>query len=249
MSSSFWGALGGGGLGFALGGPLGALLGALAGHVLVDREGAPFGPPPRDLVFTTGLVALAAKMARSDGVVTCDEITAFHRIIAVPAGEEQRIQRLFDLAKQTSAGFEAYAGQIASAFRDEPALLENVLDGLFLIAAADGAVHEAEHAYLREVAEIFGIGEADFARIEARHVRRADDPYLVLGASRDMADDELKRHYRNLVADTHPDREIARGLPQEAVAIATRRLAAVNAAWDRIGQERGFNRRLSHEPA
>ena len=249
MASNFWGALGGGGLGLVLGGPLGALLGAVAGHVLVDREGAPFGPAPRELVFTTGLVALAAKMARSDGVVTCDEVTAFHRIIEVPPEQKQRIGHLFDLAKQTSAGFEAYASQIANAFKDEPALLEDVLDGLFLIAAADGAIHEAEHAYLRAVASIFGIEERDFARIEARHVRRADDPYLVLGVSREMDDAELKRHYRRLVAETHPDREIARGLPEEAIAIATKRLSAINAAWDAIRRERGMSRNLAPEPA
>ena len=239
MASTFWGLLGGGGVGFVLGGPLGALLGALAGHVLVDREGAPFGPAPRELVFTTGLVALSAKMARSDGVVTRDEVAAFERIVKVPDGEHERIARLFDLAKQTSAGFEAYANQIAEVFRDEPALLEDVLDGLFLIAAADGAIHEAEHTYLRDVATIFAIDEAGFARIEARHMRRPDDPYLVLGASREMSDAQLKRHYRRLVAETHPDRAIARGLPEEAVAIATRRLAAINAAWDAIGRERG----------
>jgi len=249
MVSSFWGALGGGGLGLALGGPLGALVGALAGHLLVDREGSPFGPAPRELIFTTGLVALAAKMARSDGVVTRDEVAAFHRIVTVPPDQQNRIEMLFDLAKQTSAGFEAYAGQIADSFRDEPALLEDVLDGLFLIAAADGAIHQDEHAYLREVAAIFGIGDADFARIESRHARRADDPYLVLGATREMSDADLKRHYRQLVAQTHPDREIARGLPQEAVAIATRRLAAINAAWDRIERERGLTARLASEPA
>ncbi len=249
MASTFWGALGGGGLGLALGGPLGALVGALAGHVLVDREGAPFGPAPRELVFTTGLVALAAKMARSDGVVTCDEVTAFRRIVDVPPAERARIERLFDLAKQTSAGFEAYAGQIAEAFRDEPALLENVLDGLFLIAAADGAIHEAEHAYLSDVAAIFGISERDFARIEARHARRRDDPYLVLGADRDMTDAEIRTHYRRLVSEHHPDRQVARGLPSEAVAIATRRLAAINAAWDRIEKERGLAAGLSPEPA
>lgn len=249
MVSSFWGALGGGGLGLALGGPLGALLGALAGHMLVDREGAPFGAAPRELVFTTGLVALAAKMARSDGVVTRDEVAAFQRIVTVPPEQQARIEMLFDLAKQTSAGFEAYAGQIAESFRDEPALLEDVLDGLFLIAAADGAIHQDEHAYLRDVATIFGINEADFARIEARHVRRTDDPYLVLGANREMSDDEIKRHYRRLVAENHPDREIARGLPEEAVAIATRRLAAINAAWDRIERERGLRARLTSTPA
>lgn len=238
MASSFWGLIGGGGVGFVLGGPLGALLGALAGHVLIDREGAPFGPAPRELVFTTGLVALSAKMARSDGVVTRDEVAAFKRIVRVPADQEDRVEALFDLAKQTSAGFESYARQIAEAFRDEPALLEDVLDGLFLIAAADGAIHEAEHAYLRAVALIFAIDEAGFARIEARHMRRPGDPYLVLGASREMSDADLKQHYRRLVAETHPDREIARGLPEEAVAIATRRLAAINAAWDDIERER-----------
>jgi DnaJ like chaperone protein len=241
MVSSFWGTLSGGGIGLALGGPLGALIGAVAGHVLIDREGAPFGPAPRELVFTTGLVALAAKMARSDGVVTCDEVVAFQRIVVVPPEEQPRIQKLFDLAKETSAGFEAYAHQIAEAFRDEPALLEDVLDGLFLIAAADGAIHEAEHAYLREVASIFAIGERDFARIESRHMRRPEDPYLILGVTREMDDAALKRHYRRLVAENHPDREIARGLPEEAIAIATRRLATINEAWDRIQRERGLS--------
>lgn len=249
MVSSFWGALGGGGLGLALGGPLGALVGALAGHVLVDREGAPFGPAPRELIFTTGLVALSAKMARSDGVVTRDEIAAFRRIVTVPPEQEARIESLFDLAKQTSAGFEAYATQIAESFKDEPALLEDVLDGLFLIAAADGAIHEAEHAYLRHVAEIFSINAAGFARIEARHMRRPDDPYLVLGASREMSDTQLKQHYRRLVAENHPDREIARGLPEEAIVIATRRLAAINAAWDLIEKERGLGTARLPEPA
>lgn len=248
MIPSLWGALGGGGIGFVLGGPLGALIGALAGHVLVDREGAPFGPPPKQIVFTTGLVALAAKMARADGVVTRDEIAAFRRIVEVPAGEQAKVERLFDLAKQTSAGFEAYASQLAQHFHDEPALLEDVLDGLFLIAAADGAVHEAEHRYLADVAAIFGIDEAGFARIEARHLRRRDDPYLVLGASREMSDEDLKRRHRALVLENHPDREIARGLPAEAVTIATRRLAAINAAWDVISRERGLARRQP-EPA
>ena len=242
MSYSFWGALGAGGVGFALGGPLGALLGAVIGHVVADRPGGLFAPAPREVVFTTGLVALSAKMARSDGVVTCDEVTAFRRIVTVPPEQEGRIAALFDLAKQTPVGFEAYAKQIATAFGDEPALLEDVLDGLFLIAAAEGGVHVAEHAYLRGVAATFAISDGDFARIEARHVRRRDDPFLVLGADRSMSDEQLRRHYRRLVAETHPDREIARGLPAEAVAIATRRLAAINAAWDQIERERGLNR-------
>jgi DnaJ like chaperone protein len=238
MDYSIWGKLGGAGIGLALGGPIGALLGAFAGHMLIDREGAPFGPQPRDLIFTTGLVALAAKMAKSDGVVVDREVEAFERIVDVPEGEHERITRLFDLAKHTTDGYEAYARQVGEAFRDEPTLLEDVLDGLFHIAKADGAVHEAEFAYVKSVAAIFGFKNADFDRIAARHVRRADDPYLVLGADRSMSDDELKRRYRKLVAESHPDREIARGLPPEAVKIATERLAAINAAFDRIARER-----------
>lgn len=240
MSTSIWGKLGGAGLGFAAGGPLGALLGGFAGHMLVDREGAMFGPPPRDVVFTTGLIALSAKMAKSDGVVAAAEVEAFRRIVEVPAAERPKVERLFDLAKKTTAGFEAYARQLGDLLRDEPALLEDVLDGLFDIATADGAVHEAEFAYIGRVAEIFGTGKTDFERIAARHVRRPDDPYLVLGADRGMSDQDLKRHYRRLVAELHPDREIARGLPPEAVKIATHRLAVINEAWDRIGSERGI---------
>ncbi len=237
---SIWGKLGGGGLGFVLGGPLGALVGLFAGHMLVDREGALLGTPPADIVFATGLVALSAKMAKADGVVTRDEIAAFRRIVDVPEADLARVTRLFDLARETSDGFEAYARQIAAVLADNRPLLEDVVEGLFLVAKADGAVHEAEQRYVKTVAGIFGFSDREFARIEAHHVRRPDDPYIAIGADRGMTDRELKKLYRKLVADVHPDREMARGLPPEAVRIATERLAAINAAWDTITRERNI---------
>ncbi|GJD96204.1 J domain-containing protein [Methylobacterium iners] len=239
MSLGIWGKLGGVGLGLAIGGPLGALAGGVAGHLLVDRDGAPFGPTPRDVVFTTGLVALAAKMAKSDGVVHPSEVEAFGEVVQVDPAARSGVERLFDLAKKTTSGFEAYARQIAGAFQDEPALLEDVLDGLFHIAKADGALHEKEERYLRGVAECFGFDEAAFRRIAARHVALSDDPYLVLGLEPAVTDADLKARHRALVMESHPDRAIARGLPPEAVAITTRRLAAINAAYDRILAERG----------
>lgn len=241
MAAGMWGKIGGAGVGLAIGGPLGALAGAFAGHFLVDRPGAPFGASPREVIFTTGLVALAAKMAKSDGVVTPSEVSAFAEIVQVPDADRAKIARLFDLAKATTSGFEAYARQIANALRDEPALLEDVLDGLFHIAKADGALHMAEAEYLKAVATAFGFDDAAFARIAARHVRLADDPYTALGAQRAMTDAELKALYRARVGETHPDRALARGLPPAAVAIATRRLAAINVAWDRIAAERGLS--------
>ena len=234
-----WGKLGGAGLGLAVGGPLGALIGGVAGHFLVDRIGAPFGPTPRDVVFTTGLVALAAKMAKSDGVVLPSEVEAFGRVVHVEDSARAGVERLFDLAKKTTSGFEAYARQLAATFGEEPALLEDVLDGLFQIAGADGALHEAEERYLRAVSGIFGFDETAFQRIAARHVRLPDDPYAVLGLDRDADEAAVKARHRALVAEHHPDRALARGLPADAVTIATSRLAAINAAYDRIVQERG----------
>ncbi len=237
---SVWGKFGGGGLGLAVGGPIGALIGAFAGHFLVDREGAPFGPPARDIVLTTGLIALAAKMARADGVVLRSELEAFEKVVVVPDADRGTVARLFQLAQGTTAGYEAYAAQLASAFSDEPLLLDDIIEGLFLIAVADGAIHEAEVAYLRHVAHIFGRSDPWFETVLERHVRSQGDPYLAIGADPVWSPEALKAHHRRLVRDHHPDREIARGLPAEAIAIATRRLAAINVAWDSIARERGI---------
>lgn len=235
---SVWGKIGGAGIGLAIGGPIGGLLGAFAGHLLVDRPGAIFGPPPRDVILTTGLIALSAKMAVADGVVVRSEVDAFESIVDVPVEEKPRVRRLFDLAKKTTEGFEAYAAQLARAFAAEPSLLEDVLDGLFLIAKADGAIHQGELAYLRTVAIAFGWDDDRFEQVLARHVFLAEDPYRVLGLDPDVDDATLKRRHRDLVRENHPDREIARGLPPEAIRIATERLAAINAAYDRIERQR-----------
>ncbi len=223
-----------------MGGPLGALIGAFAGHYLVDRTGAPFGPAPRDVVLTTGLIALLAKMARADGVVLRSEIDAFEAVVVVPERERANVARLFRLAQGSAAGYQAYAAQLASAFAEEPLLLDDIVEGLFLVAKADGAVHEAEAAYLRDVALAFGRSEAWFEATLERHVQREDDPYLAIGADRAWDNAALKAHHRRLILQHHPDREIARGLPPEAVRIATDRLASINAAWDRIAAERGM---------
>jgi DnaJ like chaperone protein len=235
---SVWGKFGGAGVGLAIGGPIGALVGAFAGHYLVDRDGSVFGPVPRDVVLTTGLVALAAKMARADGAVLRIEVQTFERIVLVAPADRPNVERLFRLAQETTDGFEAYARQLARVFADEPGLLDDIVDGLFLIAKADGALHEAELAYLRAVADALGRDDAWFDMAIARHVYLDDDPYRVIGADPAMSDENLKKRYRQLVRESHPDREIGRGLPPEAVRIATDRLASINAAWDRIARQR-----------
>lgn len=236
---SIWGKIGGAAAGLAMGGPLGALIGAVAGHVMFDRGKATMSPQRAQLAFTVGVIALAAKMAKADGVVTEDEVRAFRQVFTVPDDEAGHVAMVFDMANRSVDGYEAYARQLADLFGDRPDILEDVIDGLFHIAKADGAFHVREQAYLENVATIFGFTEADFARISARHVQpSAEDPYVILGVDRAASDAEIKRVYRKLVAEHHPDRAMARGLPEEFVKIATDKLAKINGAHDRIEQER-----------
>lgn len=193
------------------------------------------GEVRRQAAFAIAMIALSAKMAKADGVVTRPEVDAFCRIFAIPQGEERNVSRVYNLAKRDIAGFETYARDVAHLFGADVAMLEAILDGLFDIAKADGAVHERELVYLARVAEIFGFEELAFARIRARHVIDEDgDPFLVLNADPSWDFAQLRRHYRRLVSDNHPDRLIARGVPEEFVRIANDRLAAINNAWERI---------------
>lgn len=243
---SFWGKLGGAASGWALGGPLGAIAGALAGHYLVDRDADPEAAAAeerdsRGLAFTIGVIALSAKMAKADGVVAPVEVAAFRKIFAIEDKDLQEVQDVFDRATYDVAGFESYARQLRGLFKAEPATLEDVLHGLAHIAAADGAIHEAEVRYLNQVGDLFGMDRPSLRRAFGRYVRLpADDPYEILGADPSASDAELKRRHRALAAENHPDRAVARGLPAEAVGIATSKLAAINAAWDAIRSERAL---------
>ncbi|PSJ64870.1 J domain-containing protein [Kumtagia ephedrae] len=204
-----------------------------------------FGGDPelrRRVAFSVAMIALSAKMAKADGVVTQDEVRAFQQIFSVPPAEARNVARLYDLAQADIAGFEAYAEKMArlcGSGRPNCAMLEDILDGLFHIAKADGLLHERESLYLRRVAEIFEIGEEHYRTILARHVDIGlADPYAVLGIARGRPFDEVRRRYRKLVADNHPDRLIGRGLPAEFIALATTRLATINTAYEMI--ERGM---------
>jgi DnaJ like chaperone protein len=252
LHMSIWGKIIGGVAGFALGGPLGALLGAIAGHAadrrieqaepaedqqsLDDRSGS------RQIAFTIAVIVLGAKMAKADGVVSRAEVAAFKEVFQVPPHELKNVARLFDQAKEEPAGFEPYAKQIARMFRRDHPVLEELLDGLFHIAKADGGVHDAEIVYLKKVANIFGLDDADFARIREGHLGPDKaDPYTLLGTNRLASNEEIKAAWRKLVRDTHPDKLMAQGLPREFIDLANDKLATINAAYDKIAKERGIN--------
>jgi DnaJ like chaperone protein len=192
-------------------------------------------PPERSVGFAIAMIALGAKMAKADGLVTRDEVTAFREVFQIARADEAGAAKVFNLARQDVAGFEEYAARIKRMFGDDPETLCDLMEGLFHIAIADGVYHPNEDLFLERVAEIFGMPEAEFSSIRCRFVPDAKpDPYSVLGVSPDMEMTEIRAAWRQMVRDTHPDRMVARGVPEEAIKLAEKRMVDINRAWEEI---------------
>jgi DnaJ like chaperone protein len=224
------------GLATSLGEAGGNLLGELGGLLRLDHHDA----PEKDIAFTIAVIALTAKMAKADGVVSPLEVDAFRRVFRFLPEEAANVERVFKLAQQDIAGFESYAGQIAALLKTDRKLLQHVLEGLMYVAAADGALHPREDEFLKVVADRFGFSDSEFRFFRARFVLDNANPYDALRLSPDATNDEIKAQYRKLVRDNHPDKLIANGVPAEFIDLATRKLAAINAAYDTIARERGL---------
>jgi DnaJ like chaperone protein len=226
------------------GGPLGALLERAARQIASWHESGEGdgrdADPRRRIAFTIAVIALGAKMAKADGAVTRDEVAAFGEVFQIPPGEEAHVRLVFDLARRSTAGFESYARQVGRLFADDRAVLEDLLGGLFHIALADGRVCAAEDEYLREVARHFGLTAGDYQRIRAHHVGAAEDggedAHAILGVEPGAPPAAIRAAYHRLVRETHPDLVIAQGLPPECIALATARVARINAAYDRLAR-------------
>jgi len=207
--------------------------------VVLDRLWGGATPPERSVAFTIAVIALGAKMAKADGMVTRDEVAAFRRVFTIPESETAHAARVFNLARQDVAGFDAWAAKIARMFGPGAPALKDLMEGLFHIAVSDGGYHPAEDAFLAEVARIFGLDDRCFRSLRARHVPGAErDPWDVLGLDRGATKAEARAAWRAAVRDSHPDRLVARGLPAEAVKLAEARLVAINRAWEEISGKR-----------
>jgi len=232
---TIWGLIIGGATGFAFGGPIGALLGAAAGTIAGQQLRRHLDPEQtRKVAFTVAVIALSAKMARADGVVTSAEINSFRARVQIPEKDLHRVGQFWDLARQTQDGFEAYARQTVSLFGARSAILEQLLDLLFTIARSDGSITAPEWAYLQQVAAIFGYDEEDFARLSDIYSGENPPPHIILGVSETASIQDIRKAWRDLATMHHPDKLIAAGMPEEFIQAATDRLARINHAYDTL---------------
>jgi len=254
---AWFGKLAFGSLGMLFGGPLGAILGAALGHQLVDKQltgaaGPGYGAgrqerindvASRQAAYFTCFFSLLARMAKADGVVTPEELAVVEAVInnLNMAGEEKAFaRRIFNAAKSSSYSIDDFAAQFYDMNRANPAILSSFVDILFQVAAADGVLHPAEEASLNRVKDIFHIPDSQFDSIRARHFKDVEKYYRMLNCTAASTDEEIKKSYRKLVKDFHPDTIIAKGLPDEFVGFATKRFQEIQAAYERVRKERGL---------
>lgn len=254
----------GGMAGFAMGGPFGALFGAALGHAADEGKlhnfangfanFAGYGTPferlqigsmqgQREQIFAVSVTVLAAKLCKSDGPVSREEISAFKRSFAIPESSMKDVARLFDSARAQAEGFEPYAAQLGQAFSGEKNVLEQVLGGLYQIAKADGPVNSMEAAFLSRVAQLFKVSESASRRAGQgmpAPQSPSEDPYVILGVTSRAGVDEIRLRWKQLVRENHPDRMVANGAPEAAVKLASEKVARINAAYDYIKRERGL---------
>jgi DnaJ like chaperone protein len=206
---------------------------------LADCTECPSGLPGEDPAFSTAVTALGAKLAKVDGRADGGEFLAFTEVFQPDPASEQNIHRLYDLARQTTHGFESYAKRLAKRYSTCPQLLEDVVDGLFHIAKADGVVTQDELDYLERVSDLFGMSPLSFRRLRATHLGVGkDDPYAILEVPADADDATVRKAWKLALSNAHPDRARARGLPADFIALAEAKAAAINAAFTTVMQER-----------
>lgn len=251
---SIWGKVIGGIGGFVVGGPTGAMFGTFAGHAvdrardrgLIDRWWPAEEEAPQ-VGFTAAFVIIAGKMAGLEGRPVRDRLVAFTGLFQVAPHEIAQISAVFSMARRDSSGFEPYARLLAEMFADNRETREELLEALIIIGQADGPLTIRELDFLLQVAVIFGLDAATVQRLLSQHRAAAKAPppgdaYSVLEVERGADMKEIKAAYRRKVREHHPDAMMAEGASDERINAATRKVAAINAAYEQICRERGVGR-------
>jgi DnaJ like chaperone protein len=196
----------------------------------------------RQFVFYVSLAALAAKMAKADGVVTEDEVRAFDHFVQfelkLSTEERKIVARLFNEAKNSSQKVGDIAWQFRELIDAQPEVLQSMVHLLFRIAMADNEYHPAEEQFIHQVANTFGIPQPVYEQIKALFIKSTHRAYQIIGVSPQANDDEVKAAYKKLVMEYHPDKLMSKGVPEDFIKFANDKMAEINNSYDQIRKER-----------
>lgn len=263
---SWWGKVAGGAFGFMLGGPLGAAFGAALGHqfdkgITIDHES--LGAQSQEQIqaaFFTATFSMMGHIAKADGQVTADEIQIANDVMAQLSLNDDQIKaarNLFNTGKTEGFEYDEMLTQFRNICGRRSNLLRMFMEIQFHAAYADGEVHPAERSILEKLNQTLGF-DGDFlsqleAAIRLHHGQRSgypnlddsrsaaeqlQDAYKLLGVTRDNSDAEIKKSYRRLMSQHHPDKLVAKGLPEEMMQLATEKTQEIKAAYEMIKSNR-----------
>lgn len=246
----------GGSIGFALGGPIGAVAGAAFGHTFDKREATYLSEPGMgmqhhfsseevaQMTFFVATFSMLAKISKVDGRVTEKEIESIEAFMAqdlnLDGQGRQSAITIFRQALQSPEPFDSFAMQFYRAFYHQPRILELMLDILLRVSTADGDLSPSEERLIMSAVRIFKISEIDYALIKSRYVRQTNKAYAVLNCDPSVSNDALKKQYRKMVSEYHPDKIQAKGLPAEFVKFAGDKFMEIQEAYETIKKERGL---------
>ncbi|MBB3230562.1 co-chaperone DjlA [Halomonas stenophila] len=240
-------------LGFLIGGPLGLLIGGGLGYWLVRRlrkslVGRLAGAQAQ---FLESTFAVMGCMCKADGRVTEAELEASRQLwdrLRLSEAQRAQARAAFTRGKAPDFDLEAELAKVRRVVGRQRALLQVFLQVQLAAIAADGRLHPAEHDMLLRVARGLGCSEAEIAQIEAmlrggpeaagEQGLSLEDAYRVLGVGAEASDAEVKKAYRRLMSENHPDKLAAKGLPESMREMAKERTSEIGSAYERIRKAR-----------
>jgi len=237
----------GGGIGFVLGGPLGAVIGAVLGHHAIDQQtGSPLAfstLEAKQSVYFIATFSMLGKLAKSDGVVTTEEIKVIESVMQNNlrlSGEARQLAiGIFNEAKHSDRSFEEFAQQFYDHFRSSEEALVSMVELLMLVAYADTQMHSAEEQLILIAVNTFGLNHR-YRQIKSRFVATPDNIdkyYQILGCRRGDTKTDVKKKYRKLAMQYHPDRIQAEGVPQEFAQVSQDKFKEIQNAYDIVSKD------------
>jgi len=190
------------------------------------------------VAFFAALFACLAKIAKADGQVTKEEINKIEDFITQKFnldGEQRNFAiNIFQKAKDDNVSFDAYAKQLASLLKSSPNSLMIFYELLFELAMADGELHPNEEKLLKRVPRIFGFNDGLYNKLFQKYGMKTQNFYEVLGVSKQMNFDEIRKIYLKKRREFHPDKLISKGLPEELIEKAKEKFIEIQEAYEEL---------------